>query len=110
MITTQKKMTHHYNSTNSQMFRVGNTGSFWRVFSNVGPVYHMIRKVVDCRRVLIGVVKDRERNMELASTYGDFDGDFGVHTVLVVKIDAIHVQSLQAGLTSGPHILRVASH
>lgn len=61
-------------------------------------------------KVLIGVVKDRERNLERASTYGDFDGDFGVHTVLVVKIDAIHVQSLQAGLTSGPHILRVASH
>ena len=51
MNTTLNKMTHHYDSTNNQMFRVGNTGSFWRVFSKADPVYHMFPKVVNSRRL-----------------------------------------------------------
>ena len=42
--------------------------------------------------------------------YGDFNGHFGVHTVLVVEIDALYIQALQTRLARGAHILRVTSH
>lgn len=42
--------------------------------------------------------------------YGDFNGDFGIHTVLVVEIDALDIQTLQTRLARGAHILRVTSH
>jgi len=42
--------------------------------------------------------------------YGDFNGDCGIHTVLVVEIDALYIQTLQTRLARGAHILRVTSH
>ena len=43
-------------------------------------------------------------------SYSDFNGRGGVHTVLVIKIDVVHIKPLQACLTSWPHIFGVTSH
>ena len=42
-------------------------------------------------------------------TNRDFNGEAGVNAVLVVEIDAIHLETLQAGLTGGSHIRRIAT-
>ena len=42
--------------------------------------------------------------------YGDFNGDCGIHTVLVVEIDALYIQALQTRLASRAHVLRITSH
>lgn len=44
----------------------------------------------------------------MASTHSDFNGHFGIDTMLVVKIDAIHVQPLQTPLTSRMHVGRIS--
>ncbi|KAG6540125.1 hypothetical protein Mapa_018580 [Marchantia paleacea] len=42
-------------------------------------------------------------------SHGDFDRDLGVHSVLVVQVDAVHAQSLEAGLACSSHVLGVSS-
>jgi hypothetical protein len=42
-------------------------------------------------------------------TNRDFDGKAGVNAVLVIEINAIHVEALQAGLTGGSHICWIAT-
>lgn len=46
----------------------------------------------------------------ICDTYSDFNGDSGVHAVLVVQIDTVHVQPLQAALTRSSHVLWIASY
>lgn len=43
-------------------------------------------------------------------SYSDFNGRGGVHTVLVIKIDVVHIEPLQTRLTSWPHIFGITSH
>ena len=45
----------------------------------------------------------------MGGTNRDFDGNAGVDAVLVVEIDAIQVEALQAGLTGGSHIRWIAT-
>ncbi|KAK3414618.1 hypothetical protein EUGRSUZ_H00476 [Eucalyptus grandis] len=40
--------------------------------------------------------------------YSDFDGDASVDTVLVVEVDAIDVETLQAVLAGRPHVHLIA--
>jgi hypothetical protein len=46
----------------------------------------------------------------MGGTNRDFDGKAGVDAVLVVEIDAIQVEALQAGLTGGSHIRWIATY
>ena len=41
---------------------------------------------------------------------GIFDRNFGIHAVLVVKIDHFHAQPLQAGIAALAHVIRLAAH
>jgi hypothetical protein len=45
----------------------------------------------------------------MRGTNRDFDGKAGVDAVLVVEIDAIQVEALQAGLTGRSHICGIAT-
>jgi hypothetical protein len=45
----------------------------------------------------------------MRGTNRDFDGNAGVDAVLVVEIDAIQLEALQAGLTGRSHIRWIAT-
>lgn len=47
--------------------------------------------------------------LQLISTHRDLDGDSNVDSVLVVEIDAVDIEPLQAALAGRPHVHWVAA-
>lgn len=69
------------------------------------PIFHILKLKLNLRFKLW---KCSIRKIINWWTDRDFNGNFGINSMLIIKINTIHSQSFQASFTSRPHIRRFA--